>query len=311
MKTLVAFAVILMVLGPWPTVLAQGKPEATAVKAVEIAKARKANAALMRQYSWHSRIELIMEGTVKDTRIEVVNYDPTGQLQRTLLNDHSANLPIGFLRRAIVENERQQVETYLKGLTGLLEQYTLPTAGKVLDFMTQAQVTGPDSSGVVEMTGHSVVVPGDTFSLWSHARTLQTRKVKVASTFQDDVVDLTATFKTLPSRLTYVAYAEVTVPAKQMVLKVQNFDFNRSGDSKTVTAKPPAPPPSHKAPIAAAPAPPATASKPLPLGRVVTTLPAGCAPTPVGGVEYYYCGGNFYRAVFQGNTLVYVTAKPE
>ena len=49
---------------------------------------------------------------------------------------------------------------------------------------------------------------------------------------------------------------------------------------------------------------------PLPLGTVVPTLPAGCVSTPVGGVEYYYCGGNFYRAVFQGTQLVYVTAKP-
>ena len=57
--------------------------------------------------------------------------------------------------------------------------------------------------------------------------------------------------------------------------------------------------------------PPAAAGKPLPLGTVVSALPAGCVATPVGGVEYYYCGGNFYRAVFQGNSLVYVTAKPE
>ena len=63
---------------------------------------------------------------------------------------------------------------------------------------------------------------------------------------------------------------------------------------------------------AAPPAPPPVASgKPLPLGTVVSALPAGCVSTPVGGVEYYYCGGNFYRAVFQGNKLVYVTAKPE
>jgi hypothetical protein len=63
---------------------------------------------------------------------------------------------------------------------------------------------------------------------------------------------------------------------------------------------------------AAPPAPPAaSAGKPLPLGTVVPTLPTGCTATPVSGVEYYYCGGNFYRAVFQGNTLVYVTAKPE
>ena len=59
------------------------------------------------------------------------------------------------------------------------------------------------------------------------------------------------------------------------------------------------------------PPPPAGGGKPLPLGTVVAALPAGCVSTPVGGVEYYYCGGNFYRAVFQGNKLVYVTAKPD
>ena len=68
---------------------------------------------------------------------------------------------------------------------------------------------------------------------------------------------------------------------------------------------------------AAAPAPapapaaaPAADGKPLPLGTVVSSLPAGCTSTPVGGIDYYYCGGNFYRASFQGNNLVYVTAKP-
>lgn len=69
-----------------------------------------------------------------------------------------------------------------------------------------------------------------------------------------------------------------------------------------------APPPP---PIAVAPAPPPVAAgKPLPLGAVVSALPAGCVSTPVGGIDYFYCGGNFYRAVFQGNNLVYVTAQP-
>jgi hypothetical protein len=48
----------------------------------------------------------------------------------------------------------------------------------------------------------------------------------------------------------------------------------------------------------------------LPLGTVVSALPPGCTPMTSGGVEYQYCGANFYRAVFQGNNLVYVTAKP-
>jgi hypothetical protein len=76
-------------------------------------------------------------------------------------------------------------------------------------------------------------------------------------------------------------------------------------------AQQPAPAQQPAAPAAPAAPPPAATGQPLPLGTVVSALPAGCTSTPVGGVEYYYCGGNFYRAVFQGNQLVYVTAKPE
>jgi hypothetical protein len=103
--------------------------------------------------------------------------------------------------------------------------------------MLGAQVTGPDSSGEVQMTGHGVVVPGDTFTVWSDARSRQTRRVQVATTFQDEAVNLSATFRTLPSTLTYVAYAEVTVPAKQLSVQVQNSDFERAGQP-AVAARP-------------------------------------------------------------------------
>ena len=57
------------------------------------------------------------------------------------------------------------------------------------------------------------------------------------------------------------------------------------------------------------PAPP-PATEPLPLGTVVPALPEGCSSMTSGGVEYYQCGSDYYRAAFQGSQLVYVTAKP-
>lgn len=45
--------------------------------------------------------------------------------------------------------------------------------------------------------------------------------------FQGDAVTITATFNTLASGLNYAAYAEVTVPARQLGVKVQNFDYTR------------------------------------------------------------------------------------
>ena len=108
------------------------------------------------------------------------------------------------------------------------------------------------------------------------------------------------------------------VPEAQAIFGVRRRAFRRGAvvgasveatDSAAYAAaasQPAAAPPPAPAPAAA----PAADGKPLPLGTVVSSLPAGCTSTPVGGVNYYYCGGNFYRATFQGNNLVYVTAKP-
>lgn len=72
------------------TALAQSVPSATANRALQIYRACEANAALMHQYQWNSRIEILSQGQVQDIRIELVSYGPFGQLQRTLLNDQPA-----------------------------------------------------------------------------------------------------------------------------------------------------------------------------------------------------------------------------
>jgi hypothetical protein len=116
----------------------------------------------------------------------------------------------------------------LVGLRELLEQYTLPTARKVQDFMNRATATGPDARGRFELTGQNVVYPGDAFTLWVNPKTRHPQRIQVASSFQGDPISLTATFKTLPSGLNHVAFAEVIVPAKLLSVQVQNFDYNRN-----------------------------------------------------------------------------------
>lgn len=61
---------------------------------------------------------------------------------------------------------------------------------------------------------------------------------------------------------------------------------------------------------AAPPAAAAPAAGALPLGTVVSVLPAGCTQTTSGGIQYYKCGADYYRTAFQGTNLVYVTAQP-
>jgi len=217
----------LLAIGWSGSVLAQGATSGNMQRAIQISDARKANASLMHQYTWNCRTEVIENNDVKDTLIELVNYTPDGMLTRSILNDQRAPLPFGFLRRAIAEDQRKKLEDYLLDLRGLLEQYANPTEGKILDFLNQATTSGPDAAGLFEMTGRNVMAPGDILSMWTDARTRHTRKIQVSTNYKGDMANVTATFQTLASGLTYMAYAEITVPTKQLRVQVQNFNYTR------------------------------------------------------------------------------------
>lgn len=203
----------------------------TTAHAAQIAAARQANAALMHHYQWNSRVEVVENGQVKDTRIELVSYGWNGQLQRSTLNDQSARLPIGFLRRSIQENERQRLQQYLVGLRGLIELYTLPNTGKIYDFMMTAVPAGPDANGQFSLAGQSIIQPGDSLTLWVNPWTRQPTHAQIITNFQGDAVNVTATFATLAaSGLNYVSFAEATVPGKSLSVQVQNYDYVRFGN---------------------------------------------------------------------------------
>src|SRR5277367_4574105 len=72
--------------------------------------ARKNDAALLAQYNWNCRTEILQNNTVQDIRIDLVNLGPDGQPQRSLLNDQPGQLPNGFFRKSIAENRRKELE---------------------------------------------------------------------------------------------------------------------------------------------------------------------------------------------------------
>jgi hypothetical protein len=191
-----------------------------------IIAARQRNAQLMQQYSWNTRIEALENGTVKDTRIEQCVYGPNNQIQRTLLNDSPSPLPHGFLRKRIAEKEREETEKYLKSVIALLDKYTLPTAGQVINFISSSPIPPPGPSGDLMLSGSSVVVPGDSMNLWVYAPTRATKKVTISTTDSDgNVINVTATYRTLANGLNYLQYATVDIPTKNLTIQVHNYDY--------------------------------------------------------------------------------------
>jgi hypothetical protein len=220
-KSLLLTTALLLLSGASP-LIAQVRNEGLANAFIA---ARQQNAALMKQYSWNCRSDLSENGVTKDTRIDTVTWGPDGQPQHTLLNDQANPLPRGFLRRKVAEQERDKMETYLKGLRTFLHQYTLPTAGQVINLISTSPIPAPGPNGSLQITGAGVVVPGDTVSLTMNAPTRQPQRMSIMTFFQGDEVTATITFKTLASGLNYPAYIQVNVADKDLTLLIQNYDY--------------------------------------------------------------------------------------
>jgi hypothetical protein len=193
-----------------------------------ILAARRKNASLLQQYNWNCRTEILMNGKMEDLRIDLVSVGADGQLSRTLLNDQPGQLPGGFLRRAIAQSQQQQAEQAAKGVGALLDQYTMPAAGKVIAFIVQAQVqpiTSPSGTSLLQVSGSNVVVPGDTCTLVFDAATLQPTSIQISTTFEGNPLTASGTFGTMANGLNRLQYASAQIPAKQLSALIHNYDF--------------------------------------------------------------------------------------
>jgi len=92
--------------------------------------------------------------------------------------------------------------------------------------------------------------------------------------------------------ITPVSYAGVARRTSRRVVR-RNVAYSSAAVGTTYTTTP-------------APAQPASP----PIGTVVTQLPQGCVSSPRNGIEYFNCGGVYYRPVVQGNNLVYMVETP-
>ncbi len=210
---------------------ALAQPVANEGLANAIIGARQANAQQLKQFSWSSRTELVVDQKTEDIRIESVVFAQDGTVQRTLLNDEPARVSGGFLRRAIAKDKARESEKYMKELQSKLDQYTLPTPGKLLDFLAKAQVqpvTSAAGTTQLQVTGNNVLVQGDTFTMTVDGRTFLPIGVQITTIVEGDTVTATVTYRSLDKGPNHAQYITVQSPAKNMTVNIHNYDYTAS-----------------------------------------------------------------------------------
>lgn len=202
------------------------EPPNKGVLATEINDGRKQNAAQMRNYSWNTRTQVKMDGEVKSVKVELVRFTPQGELQKATVSDSSegAKKPRG-VRGRVATKKIKGMQEWAAELGKLLQQYSLPTSGSILDFLDNATVER--NGRMVNLVGRNVIQQGDHMKVLVDAGSRQLKIIEVTTSLDGDAVEVQIISENLDDGLSYTAQQIVKVPAKKVELKIENYDFRR------------------------------------------------------------------------------------
>lgn len=202
------------------------EPPNKALLATEINEGRKQNSAQMRDYSWNTRTEIKMDGEVKSVKVELIRFTPEGELQKATVSDSSADAkkPRG-IKGKVAANKKKGMQEWAAELGQLLQQYSLPTSGNILDFLDNATVQR--TGRMVNLVGQNVIQQGDYMAILVDSESKQLKIITVQTSLGEDAVDVKITSENLDDGLSYTARQVVKVPAKKVELIVENYDFRR------------------------------------------------------------------------------------
>ena len=202
-------------------------------EASELAKkfylAKKMNDKNAKNYSWQSRTDVTTKDKkVLDILIEEISYGSDGNLQNKVINDQQAKPPSSFLLHNIAEKMKAEMERYMNGVHIFLGKYSLddPKPGGL--FFSKATISSPDPDGQILVSGETVNINGDKMSWWIDKNNYSLTKTSISTIFEGGEIEFTATFKHIPKGINYMAYAEILIPAKKIIVQIHTFNYTKN-----------------------------------------------------------------------------------
>lgn len=195
--------------------------------AVKAAESRQAAQQAVKAYSWKMRTEVQVEEEVRVVRLESVRYDIDGKQQRTLINERALEPKRKpGLRGKLQDKKAEKQRDWSQELGELLQSYVVVTKGQLVDFFDTASFK-PEAT-TVRIEGQNFLHPGDKMTYIVDKAKQTPVALEVQTVHQGDPVRLVIEFRATADSLTYPARSTVTLPARQVLVKIENFEYTRS-----------------------------------------------------------------------------------
>lgn len=221
--------------------LAAREPDALVLQGMnpqQVAGTIKANAQALKAFNYQQRMQLQLKGETKKVTVNLITQDSFGNQQKTLLNeqpsedsqDSSGGGRGGRLKQKIVAKKTGEFKQMMDDIATLVKSYTeLPheQMQAALQKATFSQAQG-DMAGSVQIQMQNVIQQGDSMTIWIDRQAMLFRRVAIATSYENNPVTVTANYAMLPSGQVYMAQAILNYPKKEVVVQIDNSNYQRS-----------------------------------------------------------------------------------
>ncbi len=195
--------------------------------AEKIIQGRSANQQALKAYSWNQRTEVVKDGEVVSTKLELVRYDSNGYEQRSILSQKQPKQKKRVAGR-VQKKKMGEMNEWGENVKSLLMKYSLPDLASLNGFLGKASINPAEEPGQTVLTSNNVIQSGDRMTMYINSKDKKILKTQVFTSYETDSVYVEITHGQLPEGINYIKEMKLDISTKEIQLKVENFNYIRN-----------------------------------------------------------------------------------
>ena len=192
----------------------------------KIIQGRSRNLQALKAYSWNQRTEVVKDGAVMSTHLELVRYDSSGYKQRSTLAQEKPKKKKRIAGR-VQKKKMGEMKEWGQNVKSLLMKYTLPDVASLNGFLGKASINPAEEPGQTVLTSNNVIQSGDRMTMYINEKDKKILKTQVFTNYEADSVYVEITHGQLPEGINYIKEMKLDISTKEIQLKVENFNYIR------------------------------------------------------------------------------------
>jgi len=224
MRNLMRVAMTALCLGALAGGSMRAQAQDPAAMAKQYAESAKLNAEMMTQYSWKMRVELTLDKETKPAQIYQLRYDADGKLQKTQVTATEEVKKKRGIRGKIQKGKIEDFKEWTEQVVELLKDYMAPSPGTMMDFYSKAAMSSAEG-GTVQMSATGFLTKEDKATFWIDKETGTPVRYQFVTTLDGDSIEGNVEFQRVTDGPQYPARVTVSVPAREVTAKIEQFDF--------------------------------------------------------------------------------------